>query len=288
MSIRAISHSVAALVCCAVLIPLMLVLGCGLAELLQPLLPEVAARKSARYAAFGLLLLAWLWLDPGGWGRPGSWFVQLWVRGMLWGLALGLLLEGALLLLGLHVPRSSFSGPALLQEILKGLATGCGVALLEESVFRGALLGGLRRHFGVAAAIVVSSLVFALLHFLDYRFLDTGEPFWERGLAVIPAVMALFEHPGPWLDAGLALFLLGALLAVMRVQDGSLGCCIGVHMAVVALLRPTRYLTEARPDEWAVLVSEQRPPLGLLAAAIFAAALVWRLTRFNRPGVVIR
>ncbi len=289
--LRAICHSTAALVCCSALIPLVLVLGCGLAEWLQPLLPEgLEARKSARYAAFLLLLLAWPWLDPGGWRRPGQWsvFVRLLVRGMLYGLVLGLLLEAMLLGLGLHVPRPSFSGLQLLQEILKGVVTGCGVALLEESVFRGVLLGGLRHHFGVVAAIVVSSLVFAVLHFPDYRFLDAGSLFWERGLAIIPAVMVLLKHPGPWQDAGLALFLLGTLLAVMRVQDGNLGRCIGVHLAVVALLRPVRYLTETRPDEWAVLVSEQRPPLGLLAAALFAAALAWQLTRFDRSGDVIR
>jgi membrane protease YdiL (CAAX protease family) len=39
--------------------------------------------------------------------------------------------------------------------------------IIEEIIFRRALFGWLRHRFGVGAAIVVSSLVFGILHFLD-------------------------------------------------------------------------------------------------------------------------
>ena len=273
----------AALLCCGALIPLLLVCGAGVAELLQPVLPEgFPARKSARYAAFLLLLLAWPLLEPAWRSRLGmtaGWTRQL-ARGILLGLGIALLLEAVLLLLGLHVPgtRGAFSWSHLLQQVFKGVATGIGVALLEETVFRGALFGGLQRAFGTAAAVLAGSLFFAVLHFPDYRFLDADAPFWERGLAVLPALAELAIKP-QWMDAGAALFVLGALLAVMRLHDGNLWRCIGLHCAIVAGVRPVRYLTDPAHGEWAFLVSSHRPPLGVLAFILFTAVLIWQLRR---------
>lgn len=271
---------------CAVSVPLLLVCGAGLAELLQPLLPEdLAARKSARYAAFLLLLLAWPLLDPAWRGcltlTPAC-RRQL-AHGVLLGFGAALSLELLLLSLGLHVPAGEVSWRTLLQQVLKGMATGIGVALLEECVFRGALFGILQRRFGPVAAVFAGSLAFAALHFPDYRFLDAQSPFWVRGAAILPAFAALAAQPSVWLDACAALFVLGVLLAVMRLRDGNLWRCIGLHFAIVAALRPMRYLTDPAPGELTFLVSESRPPLGLLALAVFAAILAWQFRGRGRP-----
>lgn len=269
---------VAALLCCIALVAFLLVCGAGLAELLRPVLPEgLLARKTARYAAFLLLLLAWPLLDS-GWSQRlamgPAWGRQL-TRGLLLGLGIGLLLEALLLVLGLHQLGTSgdFSWRHLQQQVYKGVATGIGVALLEETVFRGALFGGLRRAFGATEAVFVGSVLFAVLHFPDYRFLDTDAPFWERGMAIVPALIELAQQPR-WLDAGVALLALGALLSVMRLHDGNLWRCIGLHFAIVAALRPVRYLTEPGTGEWSFLISAYRPPLGLLAFVLFTVALV--------------
>ena len=68
----------------------------------------------------------------------------------------------------------------------------------------------------------------------------------------------------------------------MRLQDGNLWRCIGLHFAVVAALRPVRYLTDPAYNELAFLVSERRPPMGLLALFVFTAVLAWQLRR-QRP-----
>ena len=62
--------------------------------------------------------------------------------------------------------------------------------IAEETIFRGFVIGGLRNRFGVAAALVVSAVLFALLH---------------PPLTIFPVI-----------------FVLGLLLGLLFIQTGSL------------------------------------------------------------------
>jgi len=100
-------------------------------------------------------------------------------------------------------------------DFLKPLATGCVVGIMEEVFFRGLLFGALRREWNTSAALWVSSVFYALLHFV-------GAP-PTNWLGVLPAVVSLTAF--------------GALLAWCYVRSGSLYLCIGVHAGCVAGLK---------------------------------------------------
>jgi membrane protease YdiL (CAAX protease family) len=52
------------------------------------------------------------------------------------------------------------------QFILEGLAVGCGIGFAEELLFRGWLLDELRRDYSLPKTVWLSSIIFAILHFI--------------------------------------------------------------------------------------------------------------------------
>ena len=117
------------------------------------------------------------------------------------------------------------------------LVSGFTVAVLEEFLFRGAMLGMLRRSLGVWPAVFWTTVIFAILHFLKppEHGSMVGEPVtWTSGFAVIPQ---LFRGFGQWQNF-LAEFLLlagvGWALAHARVVTDGLWAGIGLHAGWVA------------------------------------------------------
>lgn len=90
---------------------------------------------------------------------------------------------------------------------LNGFLVGVGVGFLEELFFRGWLLAELRIGYGLRRAAWISSLIFALVHFLK----------------PLNAILASWpQFPGLW--------LLGMLLVqAKQLRQGRLGLPIGLH-----------------------------------------------------------
>lgn len=80
--------------------------------------------------------------------------------------------------------------------------------LAEEAYFRGILMGWLARHLGVARAVLISSLIFGVLHL---RFLSPGG---ADGWIITAELMAV-----------------GAALALIAVRSGSLWASFIAHAA---------------------------------------------------------
>ena len=90
-----------------------------------------------------------------------AWTVQLGI-----GAALGLLLVGLVFVGEVAAGWLAVSavGAGAVAAFTIGLARAAVVALVEETIFRGALLGYLQRPLGNVGAVAVSSVVFALVH----------------------------------------------------------------------------------------------------------------------------
>jgi membrane protease YdiL (CAAX protease family) len=122
------------------------------------------------------------------------------------------------------------------------------VGLIEEVLFRGFVLQSFLRDMRTWLAVVVTSVAFAALHFLDVKvILPVGfDPLAGfRGLAILkglvggPAATMLPEL------AGLA--LVGVVLSCAYVWTGSLYLCIGLHAGWVFSLKSARLLFQRNP-----------------------------------------
>ncbi|MGI9230088.1 MAG: CPBP family intramembrane glutamic endopeptidase [Gammaproteobacteria bacterium] len=255
-----------------------IVLGAILAGPVYELFPEV---RFSRVASRTTLLL----------GLPASLFYLAWqanlslgalgyetgqrnkaiefCNGFVLGLALLMLIELSLLGLGVHAPDSRFDLTLvnLGMVLLKGLSAGLVVALIEETIFRGALYGGLRANSGAASTILAVSLVYAAVHYLKYPELRPQTVVgWSTGPAYLPQALGQFSQP-VYYDAMLTLFILGCLFGILRHFSGSIISCIGLHTAIVMLNKTVSKTTDyVATSEYGWLANPYQTTQGYVAS----------------------
>ena len=122
-----------------------------------------------------------------------------------------------------------------LSIIYKITMTALVVAIMEEFLFRGVILGFLRQFLARWIAIAVSALLFAALHFLNLP--SSGKenipPHWWSGLSAL-ASLGEGLPAGPLLGWAFGtLFVAGLLLAWLTTRTGSLWASIGLHFSWV-------------------------------------------------------
>jgi membrane protease YdiL (CAAX protease family) len=198
------------------------------------------------------------------------------LAGFAAGFALLALVEASLLLLGVHEFQRNreYVRMDVATVVVQALLLGWLVALVEELLFRGALLTGLARGYGARVAAVLTSATYAAAHFLKYPDPAPGQVLhWYTGLEMFPTALRWFASPGTP-AALLSLFLFGMLLAHVRLRRDSLWPCIGLHAGLVTGYKIAAYCTDRAPGaQYEFLLSSNSPVLGWLAAAWLALAL---------------
>lgn len=259
-----------------------------------PALGEIAAMPFARYVNRALLLTALVglpfFLRAAGirsWRDAG-----LPVGGVPWpalgrAFALGFASLAAVCALALAsggrtlVPRSPGD---LAAQFLGALATAAIVSVIEEVLFRGAMMGGLRRAMPWGWALAVSSLVYAAVHFL-HRADAPAEVTWLSGLQALPSMASGIGDPAAVLPDLLNLALAGAILGLAFQRTGSLVASIGIHAGWIFWLKFYGLLTRGADPSMEWLWGTRRlvdgwlvtGALVLVVALLFATPLGARL-----------
>ena len=156
---------------------------------------------------------------------------------------------------------------ALLSAAMGGLVGGLLAALLEELVFRGALLALVSRFTSVLNAMLLSSILYGLVHFLQHPGI-VDSPSWWSGYPAIGKAFVPLANPAQWWDSLLGLSLLGVLLCLVRLRTGSLLPCIALHAAWIFFLRIYKEFAARNIDSpFAWLAGSHDNFTGLLVAA---------------------
>jgi uncharacterized protein len=171
------------------------------------------------------------------------------VKGFLLGLSTLTLHAGLLMILTVRTPAFTLETlPPLASPIGVSLASGIGVALLEETIFRGALMAVILRLSGPYAALGVSALDYAALHFIGTKWTtDPALVGWDTGFRI---ALDGFSHL-PQADPGsfLALFMAGLFLGIARLYfRGGLAFAIGLHAGWVFFIKLYKPLTTLHPE----------------------------------------
>ncbi|MEO8315346.1 MAG: CPBP family intramembrane glutamic endopeptidase [Pseudomonadota bacterium] len=226
-------------------------------------------------------------------GFNGPWprFLQYALRGLLGGFALMALALIPLMLLDVrewndHVP-SEFRG--WLALAMKGLGTGLAVALIEETLFRGAMQGALQRLGARGWAVFAVPLLYSAMHFLGGAASVPGNEVnaWS-GFVVWQGFFNSFAEPLRILDAFVALYFVGVLLALARQRWGDIAGCIGLHAGFVTAITVFRKISVPTSENaWSFLVGSFDGLLGIWIAALTALVCVifWR-TAGSKPGAI--
>ncbi|MFQ5881313.1 MAG: CPBP family intramembrane glutamic endopeptidase [Candidatus Methylomirabilales bacterium] len=181
--------------------------------------------------------------------------------GLLLGCLSFALLLSILILLGKRSLAPDFPANWLLRIVL-ALGSGLIVGTIEETIFRGFLLGGLLQGRSRFVAILLSSGLFSLPHFLWAKVPVTSGLDFAVGLRALATHFRALAQPAI-LSPFIGLLLVGTVLAYAYLWTNSLPFVIGLHAGWVFLGKIDGFLLLERTGvRW--LYGQQ----GILAGAL--------------------
>ena len=174
-----------------------------------------------------------------GFGLPFSRFIRI---SLLWGV-IGMVTAsvGAWFLLSTHLrvltPEFTLSVASLAHIFLVGLSSGIAVALLEETVMRGAMHTAVERESGPWAAALLIAPLFAVVHFFAKARIAPEDVGWGSGFTLLAHSFAPLTQPTLVFDSFLSWLIVGLILSLTRVLTGNIAVAIGLHAGWVVVLR---------------------------------------------------
>jgi membrane protease YdiL (CAAX protease family) len=178
-------------------------------------------------------------VPPGGqWGKfLFGFFAALLALTMICAI---ILVSGAITL------RAGITFKAVLDKFAVALASGVAVMLIEEIIFRGAVLSLLARIFSWPVALVLSSVIFSLVHFMRRPFYD-GPLTWYSGVLLLPEMLSgLLDFQAMGATA-VSLFLAGMLIGIAFGHTGNLYFSMGLHAGAIVCIKMYLSLTTIVP-----------------------------------------
>jgi hypothetical protein len=117
------------------------------------------------------------------------------------------------------------------------------ISLIEEPLFRGILLTGLRKKMPLALAIVVSAVYYSALHFLDNNVaISPQDVHFFTGFGLLKGAFLNVFNPMMF-SSFISLMMVGIFLGIVRTQvKTSLGVCIGCHASWVWQIKMSKSL----------------------------------------------
>ena len=236
-----------------------------------------------RYFNRAILVAAVLLLWPtvrslriGGWRDLGLQPDARWRSRAIVGFVIGGALVAAMA--SLYVPlgfyrwRSELPWGALPSVALTAFT----VAVIEECLFRGAILGLFRRTLRPFAAMAWVTAIFSVLHFLkpddDFKITQVG---WMSGFTLLPHSFHQFAEPMTLLAGFTTIFTLGWVLGYATVRTRSLWMAIGLHAGVVFVKMGFSKFTKRKTTLLPWIGSELQIGLVPVVVLAFGGVLVW-------------
>ncbi len=195
---------------------------------------------------------------------------------------------------GVRVWGYDLDVPVFVKILLEAALTGISVSIIEELLFRGAVFGAFRKVMHWRWAALISSAIYAILHFMK-RVDDLTPDHWYSGLVVLGHMFSGFADWHEVVPGFFNLTLAGMLLALAYQKSGNLWFSIGLHGGWIFWRRAYGALTDQprvdgvevgpSPHEW--FFGTKTMTDGWLAALVLLVALgvLWRLPlgRGRRP-----
>jgi CAAX protease family protein len=231
---------------------------CWLARTLAQPFPHIAGSPFHRFEdrAFLILALAGLWpllralgvrsLREAGlirpYGQGGNFLGGLLLSFLSLAIAAGLAVG-----FGGRALAQNLTAHKIVGTIFGALAAAVVVAILEEILFRGGIFGGLRKVLYWLVALLISSVIFAFVHFLQHAEY-AGAVAWNSGLVLLPRLLAGFADFHALVPGFFSLTLVGILLGLAYQRTGNLYFSFGLHGGWIFWLKIYGAFTAAVPD----------------------------------------
>ena len=159
------------------------------------------------------------------------------------------------------------------------------VSIIEEWLFRGALLGLINRSAFPMVGLVFVSALFAIVHFL--KPLDglvvKGDVNWLSGFIEVGGAFWQFGDPMLLLGGFVTLFVVGMILGYARLKTRSLWLPIGLHAGWVISKMSFTKITSHAHAHWPWFGSDILVGLAPLLVLLVTGLFVWWWLSYVNP-----
>ncbi|MCM8534681.1 MAG: CPBP family intramembrane metalloprotease [Lentisphaeraceae bacterium] len=239
-------------------------------ELVQSIFPEgsyIAEKPFGKVANRGYMLVALLGFYPVwkglkcnsktdlGFDISKKGFYQEFRSGLIFGFFSLILLGILIVSLGIR----PFENDATISMVIKAFFTvlpgAIILAFIEEIFFRGVLLNSMSRSLNAVKAILLTSFIFATIHFLRNK--TDGvivDPNWFSGFTYLKTTFVNYSDP-KFIGSWLTLFSCSVFLSFLSLHHGNIARCVGVHAGWVLILGVVKKITDDdknSPLDWMI------------------------------------
>jgi hypothetical protein len=204
---------------------------------------------------------------------------------LLFGILAGLLVMVVLGAILIQVEVYRFKHDPPYHRLLKVVTSAAGASVLEELLFRGAILGLVMRTSSKWIALFFSSAVYSVVHFLKSKddLIPPDSVNWLSGFVVLPNSFWQFTEPFLVLSGFTTLFLLGWILGYAALRTHALWLPIGLHAGCILGKFGFSKLTKHKDEILPWFGSDMIIGVGPLLALAFLGAIVWAWLRYVDP-----
>jgi len=231
------------------------------------------------------------WRDCGFTTTDPDWSWRPWHAGLLNGIILGLLTMGMVgtltTLAGIHRLHTTLSLTSILIQVLASLLSALVIGFFEETVVRGILFRVLSRIWRAWPAAILSSMVFAVAHFIEpSQEAFIGTSFLSVTQAVFVSTFTMFWKVPSLAIQFINLSLLGIVLCAFVIRTKTIWLSVGAHVAWVWMIKVHGAITMFYPPAPLVAWLGQRNDFmdSIMATVMLTGLLVWIVTRAANCG----
>jgi membrane protease YdiL (CAAX protease family) len=174
----------------------------------------------------------------------------------------------------------------ILSLFITALIAGLIIGFIEETLFRGAMLSAIKKQNSTVFAIVVTSLIYSLVHFIQPDIeMDPNTLNWASGFILVKDALPGLADLTHIFDSLIALFLAGVLLSIVRLRTNRIALCIGIHAGWVIAIKVFKRVTDTNVhSDYAFLTGSYDKVIGYLAAAsiVFFILLLLKIPNQNK------
>ena len=195
------------------------------------------------------------------------------LKGFLLGFVSLAMIAGIVIAAGGRHFKTDLSAGQWMGSLAGAAGTAVAVAFLEELLFRGAIFGALRKTWYWPFALLLSSMVYAIVHFLQSADID-GPIGWGSGFEVLPRMLAGFGNMHSVIPGFINLTLVGMMLGYAYQRTGNLLFSIGLHGGWIFWVKFYGLATDASAGTTTWLWGTNKLVDGWLALAVLSISTV--------------
>jgi len=161
----------------------------------------------------------------------------------------------------------------IIKHIINATLSAIIVAVLEEVLFRGGILGALKKIYGWGIAIVISSAIYSIVHFFQ-RLDSLSDIHWYSGFVGLAMMMRGFADFNSLIPGFLNLFIAGAILGLFYKYTGNIYLSIGTHCGWIFWLKSYKFFAviESQSNKW--IFGSEKMIDGWVAFLILLAGII--------------